>query len=180
MADDASPPLITMKNYRVCRIDPTRVTAIEATFAAIDAITGDPLCTQCPAPRRGLYAWTCPACQAACTHHIVIGYQRYGDGSIHPCSRCLDCGLGGLTPIAKGDRVWSVCVRDLLAAFASEPCARCGGTAGTQLHHWAPRAIFEDADLWPMAYLCPPCHRTWHQAMRNAKGFTLQVKAAAA
>jgi hypothetical protein len=30
------------------------------------------------------------------------------------------------------------------------------------------RAIFEDADDWPLAYLCQACHATWHQQMRTA------------
>lgn len=43
------------------------------------------------------------------------------------------------------------------------PCERCGSTTGTELHHWAPRHLFDDADAWPMSYLCPACHREWHQ-----------------
>lgn len=180
MADASPYPAITMKNYRVLPLDPNRTAQIEARFSTLDGDTTNIGCIGCSNRRRGLYAWTCTACQADCDHHVIIGYRRAGDGMLHPATRCLQCGLGDFPPIAKGDRLWTVCVRDTLALYTSDPCARCGSTNGTQLHHWAPRAIFDDADHWPMSYLCPPCHRTWHQAMRAAKGFSLQVKAAAA
>lgn len=41
-------------------------------------------------------------------------------------------------------------------------CARCG-RAGAEEHHWAPRALFDDADSWPTDPLCPACHARWHQ-----------------
>lgn len=49
------------------------------------------------------------------------------------------------------------------AIYTSEEavCARCGAPA-TQLHHWAPAELFEDADLWPTSQLCGDCHRLWH------------------
>lgn len=41
-------------------------------------------------------------------------------------------------------------------------CAVCG-RPNVENHHWAPRHLFgDDADVWPQAYLCPDCHRTWH------------------
>lgn len=48
------------------------------------------------------------------------------------------------------------------------PCVRCGTTTDVELHHWAPRALFSDADLWPMAYLCRICHTTWHTIIKLA------------
>lgn len=44
------------------------------------------------------------------------------------------------------------------------PCVVCG-CFGTQVHHWAPQAIFgiDEADRWPISYLCRPCHRRWHE-----------------
>lgn len=48
------------------------------------------------------------------------------------------------------------------------PCVVCGAR-GTDIHHWAPRALFGDeSDLWPTAWLCPPCHQRWHAAMEMA------------
>ena len=44
------------------------------------------------------------------------------------------------------------------------PCERCGSPFA-EGHHWAPRAYFDDADLWPMSYLCVPCHLRWHKIM---------------
>lgn len=41
-------------------------------------------------------------------------------------------------------------------------CERCG-SVDVEYHHWAPRALFDDADNWPGAYLCPQCHREWHR-----------------
>lgn len=42
-------------------------------------------------------------------------------------------------------------------------CARCGSTGPVEYHHFAPWSLFEDANDWPTAFLCPPCHREWHQ-----------------
>lgn len=45
-------------------------------------------------------------------------------------------------------------------------CARCGERA-SELHHWAPRAIFgqDEAERWPKDYLCKPCHDLWHKTV---------------
>jgi len=45
-------------------------------------------------------------------------------------------------------------------------CQRCGHY-GAELHHWAPSAIFGDADKWPTGYLCQPCHSRWHNEMNK-------------
>ena len=43
-----------------------------------------------------------------------------------------------------------------------EICAVCGNPY-TELHHFAPRHLFgNDADNWPMAYLCKKHHDLWH------------------
>ena len=44
------------------------------------------------------------------------------------------------------------------------PCARCK-RLGTELHHWAPKELFEDAEQWPQSYLCPDCHSLWHSTI---------------
>jgi hypothetical protein len=44
------------------------------------------------------------------------------------------------------------------------PCKRCGAI-GTELHHWAPKELFEDAEQWPQDYLCPNCHYRWHKTV---------------
>jgi Zn finger protein HypA/HybF involved in hydrogenase expression len=38
-----------------------------------------------------------------------------------------------------------------------------------ELHHWAPRELFgdEECNRWPMDYLCPDCHRRWHEVINT-------------
>ena len=43
-------------------------------------------------------------------------------------------------------------------------CAKCG-KRGTELHHWAPRALFSDSESWPTDYLCRECHSQWHKVI---------------
>ena len=40
-------------------------------------------------------------------------------------------------------------------------CERCAAPHA-ELHHWAPRHAFDDADNWPTGWLCRACHRRWH------------------
>ncbi len=48
----------------------------------------------------------------------------------------------------------------------NSPCADCGAPE-TELHHWAPRALFGDeADQWPTTNLCSRCHARWHQMLK--------------
>jgi hypothetical protein len=47
-----------------------------------------------------------------------------------------------------------------------ELCIICH-SPGVEIHHWAPQYLWElfgfnDADKWPTAYLCRPCHQKWH------------------
>lgn len=44
-------------------------------------------------------------------------------------------------------------------------CSRCGATGKLHSHHWAPRALFTDADWWPQSLLCPSCHSRWHSTV---------------
>jgi hypothetical protein len=47
------------------------------------------------------------------------------------------------------------------------PCQVCGAF-GTELHHWAPAAIFgQESALWPTAHLCPGCHQEWHRRLQE-------------
>lgn len=57
----------------------------------------------------------------------------------------------------------------------THPCARCGSSL-TEYHHWAPQAIFADADSWPGSYLCRPCHTLWHQSMRDSGAYRLDQR----
>lgn len=50
--------------------------------------------------------------------------------------------------------------------MAQRFCSRCGRRdVPLQVHHWAPRARFEDADDWPTSALCHDCHIAWHRVM---------------
>lgn len=41
-------------------------------------------------------------------------------------------------------------------------CQHCEAR-GAEAHHIAPKHLFEDADTWPLFYLCTPCHGLWHK-----------------
>jgi hypothetical protein len=167
-----------LKNYRlVVDLPPDVITAIETWFADTDAVASS-RCITCGDWRRGFYAWTCERCQLECDHRHVSGIRRAGDGALHPCRRCLRCGLG-TTPPRKGSELPNIIIRDTLDLYPAEPCARCGGLDGSQLHHWAPSAVFDDAEKWPTDWLCRNCHRIWHDAMRAAAGWRLDTKATA-
>lgn len=57
----------------------------------------------------------------------------------------------------------------------NQPCARCHSTL-TEYHHWAPQAIFQDADDWPGSWLCKACHTLWHTAMRDSGAYRLDQR----
>jgi len=46
-----------------------------------------------------------------------------------------------------------------------DKCVRCGSAESVHMHHWAPRAVFEDHDLWGTIALCSLCHVHWHAVM---------------
>lgn len=83
-------------------------------------------------------------------------------GSVQIRNRCLDCrAIGNHNhPHAEHPNMDSYPVVQNYTTWAPK-CERCG-SSGTELHHWAPRALFDDCELWPKSYLCRPCHRRWH------------------
>jgi hypothetical protein len=50
-------------------------------------------------------------------------------------------------------------------AECSSQCERCYRYIKTEIHHTAPRAMFEDSHCWPMVSLCRLCHQEWHRVM---------------
>lgn len=54
----------------------------------------------------------------------------------------------------------------LLGDYRGSLCIRCGAL-GAEMHHWAPQALFDDADDWPIDPLCPSCHARWHRITRT-------------
>jgi hypothetical protein len=114
----------------------------------------------------------CPKC---CSHSVQIrGYMVKANGEACPQILCLECGRRGDISRHDLEPVLDIVLRDNTADKwnADKTCEHCGAR-GCEYHHFAPRAIFNDADSWPTAWLCPNCHRLWHQSMRAAGGFSL-------
>jgi hypothetical protein len=109
-------------------------------------------CAKCHAPREALR----------------IGRAQLASGAtVYPwyCTRCL----ATTTIYAKKEvALRQSGVIDVLTATQRKgatrpPCEVCGA-GGTELHHWAPRALFgEECDAWPRSWLCRGCHLRWHQ-----------------
>lgn len=49
------------------------------------------------------------------------------------------------------------------------PCKVCG-VRGTELHHWLPQHLSDEANKWPTDYLCRPCHLFWHSIILQHRG----------
>jgi hypothetical protein len=116
--------------------------------------------------------------QATCAHRNGWAFvaNRVGNGELQFWKRCNECG-GNVTgpgkwiPRAyfenKGYDVTQFPVID--DRTSSRPPCRVCGARGSELHHWAPRALFGDeADVWPTDFLCRRCHTRWHTAIANA------------
>lgn len=94
------------------------------------------------------------------------------NGSVSWCWSCRDCKFGqavkhALVPpeIVNGDPGYDYQIKENVGM--APPCERCGSTAGTEYHHYAPRHLFPDADMWATGYLCRPCHTEWHRKTRT-------------
>lgn len=120
-------------------------------------------------------------------HHqeTMRSYRGHRIAQMADCTKCSRrrWGLWFDTLTSSGVHVASlrciVCTRQMKAIGAAKiapdlpmwadgtthmpPCERCGSTAGVENHHWAPRHLFNDADEWPMSWLCRKCHQTWHK-----------------
>ncbi len=46
-------------------------------------------------------------------------------------------------------------------------CQHCRKAARCEDHHWAPQAIFPDADQWPIGPLCMDCHLTYTKTLES-------------
>jgi hypothetical protein len=109
-------------------------------------------------------------CQKCGSENIIYGIQYSSSGAVTIKAQCDRCGNNpdpkhpfynktdfDITKLP----VWN----DNRAI--SEPCERCGSTHGTQLHHYAPKSVFNDADNWATGYLCDACHKEWHVTIRD-------------
>lgn len=89
---------------------------------------------------------------------------------------CQDCtqwvtkalGFHGSWALPKDHRLLQGVDRETLPRVhaSSVACEICEvETMTPELHHWCPRALYLDHTLpneGPQAWLCQPCHRTWH------------------
>ena len=121
------------------------------------------------------HRFRCRECVERCPHNgsHLLGHVTAVNGAKAPHKLCLMC--GHLVTLRKGTGPGEFCFKDNRRDLDVQPCARCSSTTGTELHHWAPRAVFgfNEADRWPQSYLCVSCHNIWHQEMRKARGVSL-------
>ena len=111
-----------------------------------------------------------------CNVESVIYRQINHSGSRVVVERCPKCGSNpntGRPFLSVKDYDWeSLPLLEDLSAEA-EPCdVRGCREVGTELHHYAPRHLFEDADDWPTGYLCKTHHRMWHELTRTGSFVT--------
>lgn len=111
----------------------------------------------------------CPRCKATTTqevHKCIIdsGAEFFG-------WRCQECQgwvpkKGGGTWISKEELTSFGLDLDGLPVIydAGSRCAVCG-IRNAELHHWLPVGLVgrEEADKWPMDYLCKEHHDKWHR-----------------
>ena len=164
---------MSLKNFVVRPVHALMREHVEAQAARLDRRDHDS-CIRCERPSRFGEA-VCRECRSSCTHPLpAAGWIRKSNGDQQPAKRCLFCGaVSACGPVRRGDPIDDWCLRDNVDR--SEPCARCGSTDGTELHHWAPRNTFPDANAWPTSYLCRDCHHAWHRTM---DGYRWHAKAA--
>ena len=110
--------------------------------------------------------------QTSCQHTRapVEIVQVFANGSRHLYRGCAECGYAVEPGQWLGERSADGLPIVLDERTSRPPCARCGAF-GTELHHFAPRAIFggDEAEMWPTAWLCPDCHDYWHRMMKGAE-----------
>ena len=174
-----SPSGDDLRNYTLEHLNLARQTEYEQLIVRMEtrSKTQKP-CNMCGSPTSG---WVCPRCYRLCKHPIgqtINGWIRCNNGARQAWQRCRRCGRMS-KPLPKGATIFDLCLRNNVTD-GTPPCDRCGSTTGTETHHWAPEAIFEDSDEWPVAYLCRPCHGLWHQAMEKAGGVRLPTRVMAA
>jgi len=105
----------------------------------------------------------CPYCGTKC----VVYRQINANGAKVVVERCPDCrrNPNAKKPFLKvSDYDWESLPLFEDASEYSEPCSVRGCTnVGTELHHFAPVHLFDDAWNWPMEYLCKEHHKEWHE-----------------
>ncbi|GLT24033.1 hypothetical protein GCM10007933_35040 [Zoogloea oryzae] len=103
----------------------------------------------------------CKHCHAV-RHWGIRRYINLG-GSQQFVVVCEWCGARTNQYIkAKVIRALNLIVPETLPDRPRHRCVVCNAD-GAENHHWAPQALFgSEADRWPQSYLCPRCHKRWH------------------
>jgi hypothetical protein len=97
---------------------------------------------------------------------IELSKQIRADGGIHVKTTRMGRFVDFFPQTALPSEIFdSLIVEDDYSENNPE-CARCGAR-GTQLHHWAPKELFGDAEQWPQSYLCRIHHQEWHDKVTN-------------
>jgi hypothetical protein len=106
---------------------------------------------------------------ACASRQVSVAAAVYANGVKQYRLRCDNCGqwLGGAIARWKIDGATARGAPIVQVNTPVASCARCGAPS-VELHHWAPRSLFDDFDLWPTAWLCRACHERWHDLMQAA------------
>ncbi len=167
---------MSLKNFRKRALDEHHRQALEALFAAFTVDTD--ICRICNRPQGWMFgdnwhpssgpchAGICNICTWNCEHPFTVtGYIIKRNGGVQVRTRCLRCNREPRNSAPRrGSEYWDILLADLRD---SSSCERCGSLDGVELHHYAPRNVFPDADQWATGYLCPECHRHWHRSMNG-------------
>lgn len=110
----------------------------------------------------------CPFCGG----DLILWRQRNANGAEVIVSRCCKCDRipNSKQPfLPKADYPhWQEFPLYQDNTQFSEPCAVRGcNRRDTELHHFAPRHLFNNADDWTTAYLCSVHHREWHEKTKT-------------
>lgn len=104
-----------------------------------------------------------------------LGKVKASNGTIQYKAYCPECGCVGTNfkhselDYLDVDKIPFIRVHDVV------PCERCGSEDGSELHHWAPQYLFDDADEWPTSYLCRDCHGEWHSKVTPKMSSSLKA-----
>lgn len=160
---------VSLKNYTKIEVnDATR----RAVLAAMNLLTTpSATCVKCQAPPSWAtgthFRGVCWNCERTCDHSTTVtGYIITRSGAQQVQRRCLLCGCGPTKAghVPRGGSYLDICLAD---KRDDTTCEHCGGLDGVELHHYAPRNTFPDADNWATGYLCRPCHHLWHRTMNG-------------
>ena len=161
-----------LKNFTRIEVDDDFRQRLLAHWAALNTSrTNCMTCGQVPPwfyydPTTKHYAGVCNSCRQSCEHVPITGYIITRSGSYQVKRVCIQCGAGPSTvgSAKRGSEYLDICLDD---HRDDTSCERCESVDGVELHHYAPRNVFPDADRWATGYLCRPCHREWHRTMNG-------------